>query len=123
MRANEVCSENEQVKKLLGAIGLATKARKIISGTELCVESMRAGKGELLIIASDVSENTRNKLTKTAAFHKIPYMLAEIEKAQLSKAAGKISDSASILLTDKGFVKIIEKLGAEIYTTDTEVLD
>lgn len=123
MSVNEGYSGNEKSKKLLGAVGLAARARKLISGSEMCVETMRVGKGKLLIIASDVSENTRSKLVKTALFHKIPYMLADIDKAQLSNAAGKLSDSAAIILMDEGFVKIIEKLGAEIYTTDTEVLD
>ena len=123
MSVNEEYSGKEKSKKLLGAVGLAARARKLISGSEMCVETMRAGKGKLLIIASDVSENTRNKLVKTALFHKTPYMLADIDKAQLSNAAGKLSDSAAIIMMDEGFVKIIEKLGAEIYTTDTEVLD
>ena len=120
---NNIPQKNAVQEKILGAVGLAAKARKLTTGTEMCVEYMRAGKGKLLIAASDISENTRKKLVKTATYHKIPYMLSDIKKAHLSKAIGKISESSAILLTDEGFVKIIQKLGQKIYTTDTEVLD
>lgn len=123
MTAKEINCDNTAKQKLLGAIGLAARARKCIVGTTLCVESMRAEKGELLICGSDVSDNTKSKLVKTAVFHKIPYILPDVKKEDLSRFAGKKSDTAAILLTDGGFVKIIEKLGIEIHTTDTEVLD
>ena len=110
-------------EKILGAVGLATRARKCFIGTELCVESMRANKGKLLLVASDISDNTKKKLVKTALFHKIPHIFVDSGKAQLAHAAGKTSDCAAILLTDDGFVKIIKKLGVKIHITDTEVLD
>ena len=110
-------------EKILGAVGLATKARKCFIGTELCVESMRANKGKLLLVASDISDNTSKRLVKTAVFHKIPYTLVDSGKAQLAHAVGKSSDCAAILLTDDGFAKIIEKLDVKIHITDTEVLD
>ena len=114
---------NETVNKILGAVGLAAKARKLISGTELCVDYMRAGKGKLLIVASDISDNTRKKLIKTAVFHKIPYTEPEVDKGSLAHAVGKKSDAAAVLLNDSGFAKIIENLNVEIHITDTEVLD
>lgn len=113
---------NELEKKLLGAVGLAARARKCITGTEICVDYMRAGKGKLLVVASDISENTRKKLVKTAVFHKIPYTEPGIDKGSLAKAAGKKSDAAAVLINDSGFVKIIENLNVEIHITDTEVL-
>lgn len=115
--------ENETVNKTLGAIGLAAKARKLITGTELCVDYMRAGKGKLLIVASDISDNTRKKLIKTASFHQIPYAVPGVDKGSLAHAVGKKSDAAAVLLNDSGFVKIIENLKVEIHITDTEVLD
>lgn len=115
-------SQSEISKKILGAVGLAARARKCFTGTEICVDYMRAGKGKLLVVASDISENTRKKLVKTAVFHKIPYMEPGIDKGSLANAAGKKSDTAAVLINDSGFVKIIEKLDVEIHTTDTEVL-
>lgn len=111
------------VSRLLGAVGLATRARKCIVGTELCVETMRKDKGCLLIVASGISDNTRKKLVKTAVFHKIPYTETEVDKGSLACAVGKKADVAAVLLTDSGFAEIIKKLGTEIHITDTEVLE
>ena len=115
-------AQSESVQKILGAVGLAARARKCLTGTEICVDYMRAGKGKLLVIASDISDNTKKKLVKTALFHKIPYAEPRIDKGSLAKAVGKKSDAAAVLIIDSGFVKIIENLNVEIHTTDTEVL-
>lgn len=117
---NNISGETE--KRILGAVGLAARARKCQTGTEICVDYMRAGKGKLLVVASDISDNTKKKLVKTAVFHKIPYTEPGIDKGSLANAVGKKSDAAAVLLMDGGFVKIIENLGVEIHITDTEVL-
>ncbi len=110
-------------ERILGAVGLARKAGKCATGTSVCVDYMRADKGKLLIIADDISENTLARLVNTAKYHGIPYINTGIRKAFLAKRLGKTSDTAAVLLLDEGFVKIIEKLGIEIHTTYTEVLD
>ena len=125
MTENEIAKtdmENIQ-KKVLGCIGLASRARKCIFGTEMCVEYMRKDKGCLLIVAYGISENTKKKLVKTATYHKIPYYISDIDKSILAHSAGKISDTSAILITDKNFTAIIQNLNVEIHITDTEVLD
>lgn len=110
-------------ERILGAVGLAVKARACVVGTTLSVEKMRADKGELLIVADDISENARKRLVGTAEFHHIPYVLGSFSKALLAHAAGKKSDTAAVLFIDQSFVKIIEKTGVKIHTTNTEVPD
>ena len=46
--------------KIFNLIGLATRARKIISGEEL-MDAIRKKKVSLVIVASDASENTRKR--------------------------------------------------------------
>ena len=55
-------------EKITGAIGLALKAGKCVSGTNACLDKIRAGKGKLLIIACDVSENTKDRLERAAGY-------------------------------------------------------
>lgn len=121
--AEKIESVNAKSEKLFGAIGLALRARKCLVGTNMCVEEMRKGKGYLLIPANDISDNTKKRLLKTAAFHKIPCLISDVSKNELSQITGKKADTAAVLLTDKGFVQIIEKLGMEIHIIDTEVLN
>ena len=114
-------TEAQDTARLLGAVGLAVRARACVVGTTLSVEKMRADKGELLLVACDISDNTRKRLIGTAEFHHIPYVLGDFSKASLAHTAGKKSDTAAVLFLDKSFCKIVEKTGVKIHTTNTEV--
>ncbi len=113
---------DEQTKALSGAVGLALKAGKCLTGTEACVEKMRNGQGSLLVMAGDCSPNTEKRLLDSAKSHGIPYLLSPMTKAAFAALAGKKSDTAAFLIMDDGFVKILEKSGAAIHKTNTEVL-
>ena len=52
--------------KLCGLIGLATKAGRIAYGTDSCLEEIKKGKVNLIIIAKDASDRTRNMFEKEA---------------------------------------------------------
>ncbi|MER2071649.1 MAG: ribosomal L7Ae/L30e/S12e/Gadd45 family protein, partial [Psychrobacillus sp.] len=57
----------QQITQLLG---LATRARKTISGEELVVKEIRSKKAKLVILANDASHNTAKKLNdKCASFN------------------------------------------------------
>ena len=45
-------------------LGLATRARKIISGEELVVKEIQKGNAKLVILASDAAYNSRKKITR-----------------------------------------------------------
>ncbi|MBO4343859.1 MAG: ribosomal L7Ae/L30e/S12e/Gadd45 family protein [Clostridia bacterium] len=110
-------------EKIKGAIGLSIKAGKCAIGTEACLDKIRSGRGKLLVVANDASENTKDKLISTAKGYGVPQLIFDAGKADFAKLAGKKSDTAAFLITDGGFVKIIEKLGIEIHLTHTEVLN
>lgn len=50
----------EQISNLLG---LATRARKTITGEELVVKEIRSQKAKLVVLSNDASKNTAKKLT------------------------------------------------------------
>ena len=47
--------------KVLSLLGLATKAGKIASGEFSTEKSVKSGKGFLVLVAADASENTKKK--------------------------------------------------------------
>lgn len=49
----------EQISNLLG---LATRARKTITGEELVVKEIRSQKAKLVVLSNDASKNTAKKL-------------------------------------------------------------
>lgn len=53
-------------EKILQFLGLATRARKLVTGEELVISEVRRGNAKLVIVAEDASENTRKNCTINA---------------------------------------------------------
>ena len=53
--------------KVLSLLGLATKAGKIASGEFSTEKSVKSGKGFLVLVAADASENTKKKFWENSA--------------------------------------------------------
>lgn len=89
--------------KLCGLIGLATKAGRITFGTDACLEEIRKGKVNLILIAKDASDRTKFTFQQEAQKNHIAiYEILSIEN--LSKAIGK-ANKAVIGIKDIGFSK------------------
>ncbi len=100
--------------KILGLIGLATRARKIAFGADSVELEIKKKKVKLIIIAEDSSERTKNKFKKLSEEYGIPIIEKETIET-LSKAIGK-DNKAIIGIEDINFSKEIIKInnGGEI---------
>ena len=54
------------MNKILNLLGLAKKARKLVLGTDTSVAMLKSNKLTLLVIATDASDSTYDKLEKKA---------------------------------------------------------
>ncbi len=89
--------------KLCGLIGIATKAGKIVAGTDACLEDMKKGNISLVLVAKDASDRSKNAFKKeTKKYHIEIYEILSIE--ELSKSMGKVN-KAVIGIKDDGFAK------------------
>ena len=89
--------------KICGLIGIATKAGKIVAGTDACIEEMQKGKVKLVLVAEDASERTKKTFEEEAKKYQIAiYTILSIE--ELSKAMGKVN-KAVIGIKDISFSK------------------
>jgi ribosomal protein L7Ae-like RNA K-turn-binding protein len=61
----------------MSLLGLANRARKIISGEELAVKEIRSGRAKLILLAADASQNTTKKITDKCNFYNIPMKTVE----------------------------------------------
>ena len=93
--------------KVLSLLGLATKAGKIASGEFSTEKSVKSGKGFLVLVAADASENTKKKFRDMCKFYKVP-MIVYGDKDTLGHAMGK-QFRASLAILDEGFAKGIRK--------------
>ena len=105
-----VKSENE--KKLLGALGLCARARKLIFGVPMICEAMKKGGKNFPIIifeSRDTSEGTHKKIADKAAYYKVRTVRLNCDGATLALALGKTSSLAAIAITDKQMCQMVEK--------------
>lgn len=93
----------------LNTLGLAARARKIVTG-ETLITKIRSNEVEFVIIASDASDNTKKKITDKCTSYKVEYVIAYTID-ELSSAIGK-KNRVALGIQDTGFAKILkEKIG------------
>ena len=93
--------------KLLSLLGLATKAGKVASGEFSTEKSVKTGKGFLVLVADDASQNTRKKFQNMCDFYEVPiYFIAN--KEELGRFCGK-EFRASLAVQDENFAKAMLK--------------
>lgn len=101
-------------KKILGLLGLCTKAGDICFGTDACIDLILRKKVKLIIVAQDAAERTKRNLEFVCKENDIKIIfLGTIE--EISKAIGK-DNKAVIGIKNKNFALEIEKIinGGEI---------
>ena len=93
--------------KVLSLLGLATKAGKVASGEFSTEKSVKTGKGFLVLVADDASQNTKKKFQNMCDFYEVPiYFIAN--KEELGRFCGK-EFRASIAVQDENFAKAMLK--------------
>lgn len=95
-------------KKILGLIGLATRAGKACFGADSVELKIKKKKINLVIIAVDSSDRTKCKFKNLCEEYKIPIII-EGKIENLSKAIGK-SNKAIIGIEDSNFASEIQKI-------------
>lgn len=84
-------------------LGLANRARKLISGEELVVREVRKQKAKLVLLASDASENTKKKVTDKCSYYNVSVRMVS-DRYTLGQAIGKDA-RVVVAVMDEGFAK------------------
>ncbi|MEH7301868.1 YlxQ family RNA-binding protein [Neobacillus drentensis] len=87
----------------MSLLGLANRARKIISGEELALKEIRNGKAKLVLLAADASANTTKKITDKCNSYNVPLKMVE-DRDLLGQAIGKEA-RVVVAVLDVGFAK------------------
>lgn len=95
-------------QKILQMLGLATRARMMITGEELTINEVRRGKAKLVIIAEDASDNTSKKLHDKCKTYKADIRVFGTRE-ELGHAIGK-EERVVMAITDQGFAKKLTSL-------------
>ncbi|MDY0074566.1 MAG: ribosomal L7Ae/L30e/S12e/Gadd45 family protein [Acholeplasmataceae bacterium] len=89
-------------------LGLAYRARKVVVGTDLTISSLRMGKVQLILLATDTSHTTKKKIYDKAKHYQVD-VIEELSSDDLSHALGK-DDIKVIGITDRGFSQLLMSL-------------
>lgn len=96
-------------QKILNLLGLAQRARKVVLGEEIVLNTLAKNEHNIVFLASDAGENIKNKILKKTEYYDA-LLVNTITTDELSKAIGK-NNRKVILVSDKGFIdKFIEYL-------------
>lgn len=101
-------SKEKNKNKVFSLIGLATRARKVVSGEFSTERAIKGFEACLVIVAEDASENTKKLFSDKCSFYEIPNFVFGT-KEELGHAMGK-EIRASLAVTDEGFADAICKL-------------
>ncbi|MBR5229938.1 MAG: ribosomal L7Ae/L30e/S12e/Gadd45 family protein [Firmicutes bacterium] len=106
-------------KKMLSYMGFAAKARKIVNGYNTCIFTMEKGRVRLLIIAEDLAENSKKKMTQAAERLGVKYRIYG-DADEMSHMTG--TEGKGIFgITDENFADVISKEIDNIQLLDREV--
>ncbi|MGO4887739.1 YlxQ family RNA-binding protein [Anaerobacillus sp. MEB173] len=92
-----------QESQWISLLGLAARARKLVTGEELVVKDIRKGNLNLVLLSADASELTKKKITDKCNYYSVPCRIVS-DRATLGEAIGK-GERVVIGVTDIGFSK------------------
>lgn len=88
-------------ERICGLLGLAQRARGIVSGAFAVEQALAAKKGKFLIVAEDAEEETKRKFGELAEQRKLPILFI-LSKDELGNCLGKGYRSVALLM-EEGF--------------------
>jgi len=112
--------ETLDTRKLLCMLGFASKARKLLCGTDMVCEAVRRnaphsadhrkGSVGVVMIASDASENTRKRIGNCCSHYHVPCVDIPVDRSTLSHAIGRMASTAVCAVFDQGFLASLARI-------------
>lgn len=96
------------IERIYSFLGLAAKARKLISGDETCEKTIKLEKAKLVIVSEDASDNTKKKFEDMCKYRNVDLRVFGL-KQLLGKFTGKDIRSV-IAITDAGFAGRLKEM-------------
>ena len=103
-------AENNVTKRVLGMLGLAMKAGKVVIGTEQTIISLQKGKVKRVLVSGSASDGTKKKISSKCEFYKTRLEELPIDTDELGRLLGKTYTPAIVGITDENFSRTIVKL-------------
>lgn len=106
MQRNDMTGES----KLRGLLGLASRARNLLVGTELCCDGVRSGKAHLVLVSFGASANTKKRIFNCCTYYECELAEIPVSTEALGKCIGKKRAVSCVAVTDVHFTKGMKKI-------------
>jgi ribosomal protein L7Ae-like RNA K-turn-binding protein len=103
---------NAAARALLDLLGLATRARSVVAGTDSVRKAVRDGKALRVILAADTAPTQQGKLLPLLEARRVPYHHG-FTQDELGAAMGR-GPVAAVGFTDRNFAKRVGELLAAL---------
>lgn len=90
-------------KRFYQLLGLANRARKLVSGEELVLNEIKKRRAKLVVLSNDAFPSTKKKFQDKCQHYKVQLIQAG-DRVTLGHAIGK-DQRVVIAVTDEGFAK------------------
>ncbi len=102
-------------------LGFAMRAGRVIIGTDAVISalSVRGAKAvRLVIVASNASDGTKNRIAHKCEFYNKTKITADIDSSELGRLLGKLYAPAVIAITDDRFAEELIKAHTALSADD-----
>ncbi|EJL39369.1 putative ribosomal protein YlxQ [Brevibacillus agri] len=96
------------IPKAAQLLGIAMRARKIVTGEELVITAVRNGQARLVLLASDASDNTAKKVKDKCSYYGVSCVTTG-DRYSLGHAIGK-DGRVTVAVTDGKLAESIQRL-------------
>ena len=103
-------AENDRLKRVLGMLGLAMKAGKVVIGTEQVIAFLQKKKLKLVLLSSSSSDGTKKKICSKCEYYEVLLRELPIQTDELGRLLGKTYTPAVVGITDENFSNAVTKL-------------
>ena len=103
-------ADSNVMKRVLGMLGLAMKAGKVVIGTEQVIAFLQKGRLKLVLLSGSASEGTKKKIFHKCEFYKTRTEELGIDTDELGRLLGKTYTPAVVGITDENFSRAITNL-------------
>jgi len=96
------------MNNILNALGLAQRARALISGENIVLDAILNKKAKLVLVSNDISDGSLKKISDKSRTNEIELIQIDFDRYDIGKAIGK-EFRVCLAVTDKNFVSMIKK--------------
>lgn len=104
--------------RLTGLLGMARRAGHLTAGFDAAKDLLTAGRAQLVLLASDISQKTEKELRFAAGAASPPVLFAGLTKEEIGHAIGANRPVGVIAIDDRGFAAAMQQAAGRFNEED-----